>query len=398
MRRRCATGRGHAGGADGAKAVTRVLVLNAGSSTLKASVLDVDPTLPLQPLDPVATSSEPWGSDATRADRTGGLASMLERLGRPVVEAVGHRVVHGGERFVAPVVVDDAVVGALDALSPLAPLHNPVAVETLRAARTVLVGVPHVAVFDTAYHATLREEQVRYPVPGAWRQEHGVRRFGFHGLSVEWATARSAAMLARPPVELALVVAHLGSGCSVTAVSGGRSVATSMGLTPLEGPMMGTRAGSIDPGILLHLLRRGVTVDDIAEALDHESGLLGVSGVSGDVREVRAAAAGGAADAALALAMFADRVAGWIALVATALERLDALVFTAGIGEHDGRMRAAIARRLAVLGFDEAAVRGVAADVADDAVLVGGTPAVLRIAAREDVVIARAAARVVAAG
>lgn len=382
-----------------ARAVTRVLVLNAGSSTLKASVLEVSPSAQLGPIVPIGSVGEAWGSDATRvADRRRGLAAALERLGAPEVEVVGHRVVHGGERFVEPVVADDAVVHALDALSPLAPLHNPVAVETLRTARDLLRGLPHVAVFDTAFHAALPEMRVRYPVPASWRHEHGVRRYGFHGLSVEWAASRAASMLGRPLEELALVVAHLGSGCSVTAVSGGRSVATSMGLTPLEGPMMGTRAGSIDPGVLLHLLRRGVVVDDLAEALDHGSGLLGVSGVSGDVREVRAAAAGGSADAALALKMFADRVAGWIALIATALDRLDALVFTAGIGEHDGEMRASIVRRLAVLGFDEVAARDVAAAVADDTVLVGGPPAVLRVGAREDVVIARAAARALVAG
>ena len=394
MRRRSATGRGRTPGSDGAAPVTRVLVLNAGSSTLKASVLEVSPTAPLEPVEPIAAIAESWGSDATRApDRAQGLASALERLGTPRVEVVGHRVVHGGERFVEPTVVDDAVVDELDALSPLAPLHNPVAVETLRAARALVGGVPHVAVFDTAFHATLPEAQVRYPVPASWRQEHGVRRYGFHGLSVEWATARAAALLGRRLNELALVVAHLGSGCSLTAVLGGRSVATSMGLTPLEGPMMGTRAGSIDPGILLHLLRRGVPLEELTEVLDHESGLLGVSAVSGDVREVRAAAAGGSPDAALALEMFADRAAGWIALMTTALERLDGLVFTAGIGEHDGEVRASIVRRLGVLGFDEAAVRGAAAGVAEDGVLAGGPPAVLRVGAREDVVIARAAAR-----
>ena len=228
----------------------RVLVLNVGSSSLKGSIVEtVD-------LTPMAKAEVSLGADATRQkgiERS--VRSLLSKLGTTGVEAVGHRVVHGGTRFRSAVRVDDRVLKGIEALGEFAPLHNPVAAATIRAARSAFPKVPQVAAFDTAFHATLGEEQFLYPVPWRWHREYGVRRFGFHGLSVEWSTRRAAELLGRPAAELALVVAHLGSGCSVTAVLNGRSVATSMGLTPMEGLMMGTRSGSIDPGILLYMLR-----------------------------------------------------------------------------------------------------------------------------------------------
>ncbi len=277
---------------------------------------------------------------------------------------------------------------AIDALAPLAPLHNPVATDTIRAARTALPGVPHVACFDTAFHATLPAAAHRYPVPAAWYEAWGVRRFGFHGLSVAWAVTRAGELLERDPVSLGLVVAHLGSGCSVTAVDHGRSVDTSMGMTPLEGLMMGTRAGSIDPGVLLALLRDGrLSVDELGETLDHRSGLLGVSGRSSDVRALLDAERDGDESAALALELFVSRAAAGIGAAATALPGVDALVFTGGIGEHSGRIRARIVARLAVLGVPPITD----ADPNEDAILshAPGVPSVLRIASREDVVIAQ---------
>jgi acetate kinase len=368
----------------------RVLVLNAGSSTLKASVLDPPRR------EPVADETVEWGSDSSRApDRQASLDELLGRLvvsGVPVgsIEAVGHRVVHGGERFRDPVVVDDDVVDALDALTSLAPLHNPVAVETIRLARKAIGDVPHVACFDTAFHATLDDAAFRYPVPEAWFRDWGVRRYGFHGLSVSWAVRRTAELFGGEQNSLRLVVAHLGSGCSVTAVDRGRSVATSMGMTPLEGLMMGTRAGSIDPGILLALLRDGRrSVDDLAEELDHGAGLVGVAGTS-DMRALVDAASKGDGRAALAVEMFVRRAAEGIAAAATALPSLDALVFTGGIGEHAGLVRARIVERLAVLG-----VAGIGtSDPGEDARLSAPDvlPAIVRVTAREDVVIAEAAA------
>ena len=228
---------------------------------------------------------------------TADFEALLERLvveGIPVgsIEAIGHRVVHGGTRFTAPTLVDDEVLDELDGLADLAPLHNPVAVETIRAALVALPGVPEAAAFDTAFHATLAPPAFTYPLPASWTERHGLRRFGFHGLSVEWATARAAELLDTPSSDLALVVAHLGSGCSVTAVDAGRSAWTSMGMTPLEGLMMGTRSGSIDPGILVRLLHAGVTPDELDEGLEHESGLLGVAG-SADMRELLERETGG---------------------------------------------------------------------------------------------------------
>lgn len=360
----------------------RVLVLNAGSSSLKLGVVD-DGDSALQAQVDVDTRD----GDAVFV----GVRAALARAGIEPgsIAAVGHRIVHGGARFTAPVLVDDDVLAELDALGELAPLHNGSALAIVRAARVALPGLEHVACFDTAFHRRLPEAARRYPVPRAWHDDWGIRRYGFHGLSVEWASERAAVLLGVGLDRLELVVAHLGSGASVTAVSRGRSVATSMGFTPLEGLMMGTRSGSIDPGILLHLLRSGrADVDAIADALEHDSGLLGVSGRSSDVRELTRAAERGDERAALALEMFADRAAQGIAAAATALPRLDALVFTGGIGEHAGELRARIAARLRVLGLPAVD----AAETGQDRVLARGEDgaAVLRVAAREDLIIARA--------
>ena len=302
----------------------------------------------------------------------------------------------------SPTPVDAGVLASLDAMGELAPLHNAVAVETIRSAAAILPGVPQVACFDTSFHAGLPETVARYPVPDAWYDAWGIRRFGFHGLSVAWSVERAAAILGRPPSELELAVAHLGSGCSVTAVSGGRSVWTSMGFTPLEGLMMGTRSGSLDPGIVIHLVRSGrLDIDAVADALDHRSGLSGVSGQGADVPELERAADRGEPRATLALAMFVDRAAAGIAAAATALPRLDGLVFTGGIGEHAGRLRAAIVGRLAVLGIQPISDTETDLDrVLDPATAPGAVeaagPVVIRVEAREDLVIARSVSAVVA--
>ena len=367
----------------------RVLVLNPGSSSLKASVLEPPARAPL------ATAAVDRGADATRAaGRASVVSAVLQALedagvAASSIDAVGYRVVHGGTQFTEPTVVDDGTLAAIEALADLAPLHNAVAADTIRSAHAALPAIPHIACFDTAFHATLPPAAYRYPVPNAWFDEWGIRRFGFHGLSVAWSAKRAAELLERLPENLRFVVAHLGSGCSVTAVDGGRSVDTSMGMTPLEGLMMGTRAGSIDPGVLLALLRDGrTTTDGLADALDHRSGLLGVSGRSSDVRDLLAAETAGDEAAALALDLFVRRAAGGIAAASTALPTIDAIVFTGGIGEHSGPIRARIAAALGVIGVPAIP----STDLDDDAVLAGGagSPAVLRVAAREDVVIAEA--------
>jgi acetate kinase len=364
----------------------RVLVLNVGSSSLKGSIVDsVD-------LTAIAKDEMSLGTDATRQkaiERT--VRSLLAKLKVAGVEAVGHRVVHGGAKFRSAVRVNDQVLKGIEALAEFAPLHNPLAVATIRAAQVALPKIPQVAAFDTAFHATLSEEQFVYPVPWRWTREYGIRRFGFHGLSVEWSTRRASELLGRPAAELGLVVAHLGSGCSVTAVLNGRSVATSMGLTPMEGLMMGTRSGSIDPGILLYMLRtRRTGWRNLETALDHQSGLVGVSGRPVGMRELEKGAADGNQRARLAIDMFVSRAAAGIAAAATALPRLNALVFTGGIGEHSASARSAIVRRLGALGLSALP----ASDVRNDAVISpsGSAVAVLRVEAREDAVIARQAA------
>ena len=372
----------------------RVLVLNPGSSSLKASIIETPRR------DAIARMTIAWAADATRsADRTSAISSVLRAveaagIATSSIDAVGYRVVHGGTRYVGPVLLDDATLEAIEDLAELAPLHNRVAVETIRAARHALPDVPHVAAFDTAFHAGLPAAGYRYPVPTKWFEDWGIRRYGFHGLSVAWSVARASELLDLPASELRLVVAHLGSGCSVTAVDRGGPVDTSMGMTPLEGLMMGTRAGSVDPGILLALLRDGrLSVAELADALDHRSGLLGVSGRSPDARELLAVEATGDEAAGLALEMFTRRAAAGIAAAATCLPSLDAIVFTGGIGENSAVIRARIAGRLATL--DVPLIP--AGDGADDRVLATGSGglAVLRIESREDIVIAEAVVEVV---
>jgi acetate kinase len=278
----------------------RVLAVNAGSTSLKLHLVD--------------------GDDATSVDE------LVD------ADAVGHRVVHGGARFREPVSIDDDVERAIDDLSVIAPLHNRPALDAIREARRALPSVPHVAVFDTAFHATLPERASTYAVPARWREAWGVRRYGFHGLSVEWAVSQVQASR--------LVVCHLGGGCSITAVLDGRSVDTTMGFSPLEGVPMATRSGSVDPGALLHLLReRGLSPDELDHALEHESGLLGLGG-STDPRELRGT---------LALDVYCYRIACAVAALAVPLGGLDALAFTGGVGEGSGDVRARVAEHLAFL-------------------------------------------------
>jgi acetate kinase len=379
------------GGRDNRTELPRILVLNAGSSSLKASVIEVGR------LEALATAAVDWGSDSTQVpDRHAGVKTAIEALSSAGVAfenlaGAGHRVVHGGSRFRSATPVDDDVLADLERLDTLAPLHNVVALDTIRAQQALLPGLRAVAVFDTAFHATLPQDAYVYPLPWRWFDEWGIRRFGFHGLSVEWSVRRAAELLGRPAAGLCLVVAHLGSGCSVTAVESGRSISTSMGLTPLEGLMMGTRAGSFDAGIALAVMRdHGMGQDELNTALEHESGLLGVSGISGDMRQVQQAAADGNSRAALAIEIFVRRAAEGIAAAAASLPRLDALVFTGGIGEHGGPVRAAITGRLGVFGVSAVGD----AVVERDAILSapGAGVAVLRVEAREDMVIAEAVA------
>jgi acetate kinase len=299
------------------------------------------------------------------------------------VAAVAHRFVHGGMRFREPVVIDDAVERELEAAVELAPLHNAPALAAIRQARQALPDLPHVAVFDSAFHATVPAEAATYALPEQVREQWGIRRFGFHGLSVQWASERVRVRR--------LVVCHLGGGCSVTAVRDGRSIDTTMGFTPLEGVPMATRPGSVDPGALLYLLKHHLTLEELDHMLEHESGLTGLSEISGDVRELERS---NAPAARLALAVFSYRVATAVGATTTALGGLDAIVFTAGIGENSALVRAAVCERLAFLGARLDADANASAQ--PDATV--STPEsqvrVVVLEAREDVVAARAAREV----
>jgi len=390
----------------------KVLLLNAGSSSLKCTLMEsADSAV-------VARASADWAGPVTHYERVGpGAEHVSERVpfrthgdavrralddlhaspaARPTrPSAVGHRIVHGGE-FSAPVRITSSVRSRISALAELAPLHNPPGLETLAAAESVLPDVPHVAVFDTAFHATLPRSARTYPVPDTWTSDYGIRRYGFHGLSHSYCTTRAAEMLARPVETLRLVVCHLGHGCSASAVLHGRSIDTTMGFTPLDGLMMATRSGSLDPGILTHIqLKHGLEPQAIDDALNRHSGLLGVSGVSADMREVLAAAHAGNERARLAVELYAHRARQAIGAFAVTLGGLDALVFTAGVGENSAEIRAEICRGLECLGLelDSEANNHCRPDA--DVARADRAPRILVLAAREDLAMLSEVVRVV---
>ncbi len=311
-----------------------ILVLNAGSSTLKYRLLDGDTTVDGGIVERIG---EPGGP---LADHAAAVARVLERpRGKPIA-AVGHRVVHGGTRFQAPVLVDDEVLATIRELCALAPLHNPAGLTGIEAARQALPGVPQVAVFDTAFHGTLPEEAAVYALDRDVARRYGIRRYGFHGISVEWVVSGAERLLDRPVADLNLIVLHLGNGASATAVAGGRSVETSMGLTPLEGLVMGTRTGDLDPAIAAHLGRAaGMSLEQIDDLYQHHGGLLGLCG-DRDMRTVQDRARAGDPDAELALAVYCHRIRKYVGAYYAVLGRVDAIVFTAGIGEHSPLVRA----------------------------------------------------------
>lgn len=343
------------------------LVLNCGSSSIKFALLNLpdrstvaiglaerllgaQPTLRVK-LGPDEEIAPLPGSGHTVAMQ--GVLQWLEKhhLREQVVQ-VGHRVVHGGERFKQATRIDGAVLSQIEACVPLAPLHNPANLLGIRAAMEAFPHLPQVAVFDTAFHQTMPPHAYRYAVPQDWYTLHGVRRYGFHGTSHSYVTQEAARMLEIPLQNTCFVSAHLGNGCSITAVRGGRSVDTSMGLTPLEGLVMGTRSGDLDPGIHAYLAENlGLSLAEVTERLNQQSGLLGLSGLSNDMRELERAAAGGHAEAQLAMEVFCYRLAKYAAALCVPLGRLDALIFTGGIGENSALVRAKTLGYLAWMGF-----------------------------------------------
>ncbi|MDC7336837.1 acetate kinase [Streptomyces lydicus] len=348
---------------------TRVLVLNSGSSSVKYQLLDMADGRRLAvglverigeensrlAHTPLATGGEKRETEGAIADHETALKTVAAELSAdglgldsPQLAAIGHRVVHGGLRFTEPTVIDGAVLKEIERLVPVAPLHNPANITGIRTAQALRPDLPQVAVFDTAFHSTMPEYAARYAIDVETADAHRVRRYGFHGTSHAYVSRRTAALLGKDPSEVNVIVLHLGNGASASAVAGGRCVDTSMGLTPLEGLVMGTRSGDIDPAVTFHLKRvAGMSADEIDELLNKKSGLLGLCG-DNDMREIRRRIDEGDERAALAFDIYIHRLKKYIGAYYAVLGRVDAVVFTAGVGEN-----AAPVREAAVAGLEE---------------------------------------------
>lgn len=393
----------------------KILILNSGSSSQKSCLYEIGASLPKEPPRPLWEGRVEWRDEsAALALQTSSGKKRSEALGRASrgeaidallkslvsgetqvlktlseIDAVGHRVVNGGRKFTKPARISPEVKAAIENMAAFAPLHNRAELEGITQMEKACGAVPQVAVFDTGFHATLPDAAAVYPGPYEWT-ERGIRRFGFHGINHQYCAGRAAEVLGRKLDELNLVTCHLGNGCSLAAIRGGASVDTTMGFTPLEGVMMGTRSGSVDPGILTFLLREdGLDAKSLDHLLNAKSGLLGISGVSSDMREVVTEMEQGNARAKLAFEIFVHRLRAGIASMAAALGGLDAVVFTAGIGENSAEVRGAACEGLEFLGVrldpeknrERGADRDIAAREAKTRVLV--------IAAQEDWAIAR---------
>ena len=362
----------------------KILVLNAGSSSHKLSLYELGEDLPEHPPAPLWEGKIEW-QDHIRAD-------AVEQLIAPVsdaIDVVGHRIVHGGPQYEEPVRITPAVKAGIAAASEFAPLHNQGELDAIETVEKLLGKVPQVAVFDTGFHRRMPAAAAVYPGPYEWFTQD-IRRYGFHGINHQYCAVRAAQLLKRELKSLNLVSCHLGNGCSIAAIQDGYSIDTTMGFTPLEGLMMGTRSGSVDPGILTYLLRRGsLRPDEIDNVLNRKSGLLGVSGISSDMREVLAAMKKGHARAKLAFDIYVHRLQSGIGAMAAVLGGINVLVFTAGVGENSPEVREAACRPLAFLGLklDEAANAQVSPDA--DIAIAGAGVRVLVIRAKEDWAIAQ---------
>src|SRR5438093_1489488 len=385
----------------------KILVCNAGSSSLKFSLFEAEGDLLL------AEGGIDWTTKPTRLvfRRTGyqeireelklekhadAVARILDDLqagpSAPLrvfgeLQAVGHRVVHGGKRYTAAVRITPEVKRTIGELAELAPLHNPASLDGITAVEQVLPKVPQVAAFDTAFHATLSEAARTYPVPQKWTREWGMRRYGFHGLSHSYCAGRAAEMIGRR--DLRLIIAHLGNGASVSAVCNGICVDTSMGFTPLEGLMMGTRSGTVDPGMLVYLLRhKGLDVNELDQALNYQSGLLGLSGVSSDMRQVLSELPDNP-DAGLSVEVYVHRIRQTIGAMAATMGGIDALVFTAGVGEHAPEIRERVCEKLNYLGLELDRTANQTCKPDADIAMPASAARILVIATREDLTIMR---------
>lgn len=388
----------------------KILVINCGSSSLKYQLFDMDGEKVLAKglverigIEGSRLKAEGNGNkelyeyemkdhkaalgyvlDALTNDKVGAIKSLDE------VSAIGHRVVHAGEKYSSSVLVNDEVMKALEECIELAPLHNPPNITGIRAIQELMPGKPNVAVFDTAFHQTMPKEQFIYALPYEYYENNKVRRYGFHGTSHKYVSERAAAMLGKKPEEANIITCHLGNGASLAAVKGGKSVATSMGLTPLEGLVMGTRCGDIDPQIITFIMAKyRLSLEEMNNIMNKKSGVLGISGVSSDFRDIEDAAAKGNERAALALDIFHDKVRKYIGAYATVLGRVDAVVFTAGLGENSKSSRAEICKNLEFMGIEidekKNDIRGEEAVISAD----GSKVKVLVIPTNEELMIAR---------
>src|SRR6266700_3683439 len=396
------------------EAEMKILVCNAGSSSLKFSLFEAEEELLL------AEGGVDWSRKPTRLvfRRTGeeelreelklekhadaivrilddlqaGPSAALDSL--EDLRAVGHRVVHGGERYTSAVRITPEVKRTIEELAELAPLHNPASLDGITAVEQVLSTVPQVAAFDTAFHATLSEAARTYPVPQKWTRDWGMRRYGFHGLSHSYCAGRAAEMIGRR--DLRLIIAHLGNGASVSAVCNGICVDTSMGFTPLEGLVMGTRSGTVDPGMLVYLLRhKGLDVNELDQALNYQSGLLGLSGVSSDMRQVLSELPHNP-DAGLAVEVYVHRIRQTVGAMAATLGGIDALVLTAGVGEHAPEIRERVCEKLNYLGLELDRTANQTCKPDADIAMPASVARILVIATREDLTIMRETRQLVA--
>ena len=400
-----------------------VLVVNCGSSSIKYSLFrmrDAEEAAVLasglvEKIGEAASRLHHQAGDAEETsevqapDHRAAFGLMIRALvegpaaviaGPAEIGAVGHRLVHGAEQFTESVRIDAKVIEAIEACVPLAPLHNPPNLIGIRAAMALMPGVPQVGVFDTAFHQTMAPPAFLYAIPYDLYATHRIRRYGFHGTSHRYVTGAAARFLGKPLAETNVITAHLGNGCSITAVRGGRSVDTSMGLTPLEGLVMGTRSGDVDPALTFHLIRAlGMTVDQVDAVLNRQSGLLGLSGVSNDMREVLRAAGEGDRRARLALDIFSYRLKKYVGAYTAVLGRVDALVFTGGIGENAPRVREGVCQGLETLGYVMDAARNTAAGGGPRDLATPESPKrILVIPTDEEALIARDTARIVSGG
>jgi acetate kinase len=389
--RRARSGRGARRRTATERRALSLLTINAGSSTIKAALFDDEASRE------IASATVEGAPDRAAPSLERALRILSEHAPRDAssVLAVGHRVVHGGAAFREAVRIDGHVKDAIRRFARFAPLHNPPAMAALEAAERRFPELPHVAAFDTAFFAGLEPRAFVYPLPWAWHADWGIRRFGFHGLSHAYGAARAAEVLGGRVPAPRLVILHLGNGCSASAVCAGVPVATTMGFTPLEGLMMGTRSGSVDPGILIHVMREhGLDAEALDRVLHHESGLLGVSGISGDFREVDAAAREGNDRARLAIRIYADRARAAVGALAVTLGGVDALIFTAGVGENARDLRAEVCEGLECVGLHLDSRANESAEADADIASPDSPARILILRTREDLTLAREMIRV----